>query len=75
MDGLADGQAPADQRSRINSPARHVRSQQPLVCSETHVPEPDFMVLRGTLGDYADLKISRWSNGDPIDAPADFAAT
>ena len=44
----------SDLRSQINSAARHVESQQPLVCSETHVPEPDFMVLRGTLDDYAD---------------------
>jgi Uma2 family endonuclease len=42
-------------RSVINSAVRHVRSQQPLVCGETHVPEPDFMVLRGTLDDYTDL--------------------
>lgn len=45
----------SDLRASINSSARHVRSQQPLVCNETHVPEPDFMVLRGTLGEYADL--------------------
>jgi Putative restriction endonuclease len=42
-------------RSRINSSERHVQSQQPLVCSDMHVPQPDFMVLRGTLDDYADL--------------------
>ena len=42
-------------RARISSEARHVRSQQPLVCSETHVPEPDFMVLRGKLADYSDF--------------------
>jgi hypothetical protein len=45
----------SDLRATINNSARHVRSQQPLVCSETHVPEPDFMVLRGALGDYSDL--------------------
>jgi hypothetical protein len=45
----------SDLRRRINGPTRHVRSQQPLVCSDTHMPEPDFMVLRGTLDDYADL--------------------
>lgn len=45
----------SDLRARINNGRRHVRTQQPLVCSETHVPEPDFMVLRGTLADYADL--------------------
>ena len=45
----------SDLRTRINNAERHVESQQPLVCTETHVPEPDFMVLRGTLDDYADL--------------------
>src|SRR5690349_18498685 len=42
-------------RKSIDSTVRHVESQQPLVCSETHVPEPNFMVLRGTLNDYTDL--------------------
>jgi Uma2 family endonuclease len=45
----------SDLRFRINNSSRHVRSQQPLVCSETHVPEPDFMVLRRTVRDYADI--------------------
>lgn len=45
----------SDLRTRINSPTRHVESQQPLVCSETHVPLPDMMVLRGTLAQYSDL--------------------
>jgi hypothetical protein len=45
-------------RGRINNAARHVESQQPLVCSETHVPEPDFMVLRGTLESYTDLPMA-----------------
>ncbi len=26
-----------------------------MVCSETHVPEPDFAVIRGTLDDYTEL--------------------
>lgn len=42
-------------RKRIDDERRHVESQQPLVCTETHVPEPDFLVLRGTLDDYTDL--------------------
>jgi hypothetical protein len=42
-------------RKIIDSDLRHVESQQPLVCSEIHEPEPDFMVLRGRLEDYADL--------------------
>jgi hypothetical protein len=46
-------------RSLINSAARHVESQQPLVCNDTHVPEPDFMILRGSLEDYTDLPLPR----------------
>ncbi len=42
-------------RSDIDDAARHVESQQPLVSTETHTPQPDFMVLRGRLEDYADL--------------------
>ncbi len=42
-------------RRSIDSSVRHVESQQPLVCSETHVPEPDFLILRGALADYTDL--------------------
>ena len=45
-------------RKLIDSPSRHVESQQPLLCTETHVPEPDFMVLRGRLDDYADLPLA-----------------
>jgi hypothetical protein len=45
-------------RMQINGGARHVESQQPLVCSDTHVPEPDFMVLRGTLDGYVDLPLA-----------------
>jgi hypothetical protein len=44
----------SDLRARINNAHRHVQSQQPLVCSDIHQPEPDFMVLRGTLDDYPD---------------------
>jgi hypothetical protein len=44
----------SDLRSRISNSRRHVQSQQPLVCSETHVPEPDFDIIRGTLDDYDD---------------------
>jgi hypothetical protein len=45
-------------RNRINNETRHAESQQPLVCSEVHVPEPDFMVLRGTLQSYTDLPVA-----------------
>jgi len=45
-------------RKLIDNDTRHVESQQPLVCSETHVPEPDFMVLRGRLDDYTDLPVA-----------------
>jgi Uma2 family endonuclease len=42
-------------RKVIDSEARHVESQQPLVCADIHQPEPDWMVLRGTLDAYPDL--------------------
>jgi hypothetical protein len=45
----------SDLRTKLNNVSRHVETQQPLVCSETHVPQPDFMVLRGALADYIDL--------------------
>jgi Uma2 family endonuclease len=44
--------------ARIDNELRHVESQQPLVCSDIHVPEPDFMVLRGTLESYTDLPVA-----------------
>jgi len=46
-------EALSDLRAKINSPERHVRSQQPLICSEIHEPQPDFMVLRRALKSYA----------------------
>ncbi len=45
-------------RKAIDCEVRHVESQQPLVCSDIHQPEPDIMVLRGTLDDYADLPLA-----------------
>jgi hypothetical protein len=39
-------------RHRINSAQSHVQSQQPLICSETHEPLPDFTILKGTLDSY-----------------------
>ena len=42
----------SDLRTQINTDARHVRSQTPLVCSDTHEPQPDFFVERGRLRDY-----------------------
>jgi Uma2 family endonuclease len=39
----------SDLRTQINSPERHVRSQQPVVCGEKHDPEPDFIIVRGSL--------------------------
>lgn len=45
----------ADLGSFISDDKRHTQTQQPLVCSDTHVPEPDFAVIRGTLDDYTDL--------------------
>ena len=45
-------------RIQINDQTRHVESQQPLICSDTQVPEPDFMVSRGTLESYAGLPLA-----------------
>lgn len=42
-------------RKLIDADTRHVETQQSLVCTDTHVPEPDFLILRGRLLDYADL--------------------
>jgi len=42
-------------RKMIDNERRHVESQQPLVCSDIDQPDPDFMVLKGTLDDYKDL--------------------
>ncbi|MDB5331264.1 MAG: hypothetical protein JWP03_2415 [Phycisphaerales bacterium] len=38
--------------ARINSDRRELRTQSTLICSETHAPIPDAMILRGTLNDY-----------------------
>jgi hypothetical protein len=40
--------------ARVNDERRHLRTQSTLVCSETHGPIPDGVVLRGTLADYKD---------------------
>ena len=37
-------------RAVINGPTRHALSQQPLICTDTHEPQPDFMVVRGAFG-------------------------
>lgn len=42
----------SDLRIKLSSESRHVRAQQPLVCNDTQMPEPDFMILRGRLKDY-----------------------
>jgi hypothetical protein len=39
---------------RIDNDRRHLRTQSTLVCSETHAPVPDGIVLRGPLGAYRD---------------------
>ena len=39
---------------RINTERRQLRTQSTLICSDTHAPIPDAMVLRGTLSDYRD---------------------
>ena len=42
----------SDLRGRINSDRRHLRSPSTLICTDTHAPIPDVVVLRGTLDDY-----------------------
>jgi len=37
----------AELSSSINSPDRHLRTQSTFICSETHAPIPDGMILRG----------------------------
>ena len=39
-------------KARIDTAGRHLRTQSTLVCSESHAPILDGMVLRGTLADY-----------------------
>ena len=39
---------------QIDSDRRHLRTQSTLICSETHAPVPDAIILRGTLSDYRD---------------------
>jgi len=41
-------------RDQINNDQRHVRTQSTLVCSETHAPIPDAVVLRDVLRAYRD---------------------
>jgi Uma2 family endonuclease len=35
---------------RVNSDDQHVQTQNPIVCGEYEVPEPDFAILRGPVG-------------------------
>lgn len=44
----------AELAARINSDSRHLRTQSTLICSETHAPIPDAMVLRGPRTNYRD---------------------
>jgi Uma2 family endonuclease len=39
---------------RIDNQRRHLRTQSTLICSETHAPVPDGVILRGVLSDYRD---------------------
>lgn len=43
-----------DLQGRVNNERRHMRTQSTMVCSETHAPIPDAIILRGTLADYRD---------------------
>ena len=38
----------AELSSAVNSPVRHLRTQSTCICSETHAPVPDGIVLRGS---------------------------
>jgi hypothetical protein len=42
----------ADWASVVNSPLRHLRTQSTLICSDTHAPVPDGVVLSGPRTDY-----------------------
>jgi Uma2 family endonuclease len=44
----------ADLAAKINSDARHLRTQCTLICSETHAPIPDAVVLSGPKTSYRD---------------------
>ena len=44
----------ADLAAKINNESRHLRTQSTLICSETHAPIPDGMVLRGARTSYRD---------------------
>ncbi len=37
---------------RVDGPRRHMQIQLPVVCSQTHAPEPDGSILRGVDDDY-----------------------
>lgn len=39
---------------QINDSMRELRTQSTLICSESHAPIPDAVILRGTLEDYSD---------------------
>ena len=41
-----------DLRTGINDERRHLRTESTLVCTETHAPIPDCVILRGKLSDY-----------------------
>jgi len=45
-------------RSRLADGLVHLQSQQPLLCAEDHTPEPDAMLVRGTLKDYVDRDVT-----------------
>jgi hypothetical protein len=43
----------ADLNGSIKTEARHIRTENTLVCGPNHAPIPDACILRGTLRDYA----------------------
>jgi hypothetical protein len=40
--------------AKIESPNQHGQVQLPVVCTQEHMPEPDFSAVRGTDSDYTD---------------------
>lgn len=42
----------------IDNDSRHVQTQQPLVCANDHMPEPDFVIVRGVARDYTSRDVT-----------------
>jgi hypothetical protein len=44
-----------DLKSKVDDARRHLRTQCTLICTDTHAPIPDGLILRGMLNDYSTL--------------------